>query len=65
MAKMSISSQNTICIRAVKPDIIVVNPCGKGRGMLNPQKNGQKWSFCKDILVKPISWNTKISKMFK
>jgi hypothetical protein len=55
MATMSITSQNTICIRAQKRNIRIeniVNPSGNGSGMCRHQKNEQRVYSINNILVK-------------
>lgn len=42
MAKMPSASQNTIYIGAEKINILIVNPRGKGKGMLKGQKMSKK-----------------------
>lgn len=63
MATMSITSQNTICIRARKRNIRfenIVNPSGNGESMPIHQNNGQKActdnkNFVKKRKIKKIS----------
>ena len=54
MAKMSRPSQNTVCIREGKTNILIVNLCGNGIGVRNPQKNSQKEVFGKSNLTKKV-----------
>lgn len=64
MAKMSRPSQNTVCIREGKTNILIVSLCGNGIGMRNLQKNSQNEVFGKSNLTKKSSPTTKMLNLF-
>ena len=64
MATMSSPSQNTICIGTEKINIRVVNPSGKGKGMLIPQKKGQNVVSGKNNFVETCTANNIFSILF-